>query len=82
IVLPGLVLVSKIIATISSSNGKIALVTGEGSADSVHPLKLTRLATRALLGAKKRDVVVLNPFTVGLSWSYPAAFYCATRLIV
>ncbi|KEQ91741.1 hypothetical protein AUEXF2481DRAFT_32714 [Aureobasidium subglaciale EXF-2481] len=44
-----------------------------------HPLKLTRLATRALLGAKKPGVVVLVSSTVGLSWSYPAALYCATK---
>ncbi|KAH0174260.1 hypothetical protein KCU67_g865, partial [Aureobasidium melanogenum] len=45
----------------------------------IHPLKLTRLATRALLGAKKPGVVVLVSSTVGLSWSYPAALYCATK---
>ncbi|THV91730.1 hypothetical protein D6D26_08805, partial [Aureobasidium pullulans] len=45
----------------------------------LHPLKLTRLATRALLGAKKSGVVDLVSSTVGLSWSYPAALYCATK---
>ncbi|THZ90590.1 hypothetical protein D6C82_10383 [Aureobasidium pullulans] len=45
----------------------------------LHPLKLTRLATRALLGAKKLGVVDLVSSTVGLSWSYPAALYCATK---
>lgn len=49
------------------------------TADFLHPLKLTRLATRALLGAKKSGVVDLVSSTVGLSWSYPAALYCATK---
>ncbi|KAH7161081.1 hypothetical protein EDB81DRAFT_924426 [Dactylonectria macrodidyma] len=44
-----------------------------------HPIKLTRLAIRALLGKDKRGVVVLVASIAGYSKQYPAPIYSATK---
>lgn len=44
-----------------------------------HPLKLTRIAMRSLLGANKPGVVCLISSGAGLTGIYSAALYCATK---
>jgi len=44
-----------------------------------HPLKLTRLAIRALLGADKKGVVCLVASTAGIRGNYLASLYCSSK---
>lgn len=44
-----------------------------------HPVRLTRLAIKALLGANKKGVVCLVSSGAGLSGNYLAALYCASK---
>ncbi|KAM5346073.1 hypothetical protein ACJ41O_009078 [Fusarium nematophilum] len=44
-----------------------------------HPIKLTRLAIRALLGKNKRGVVAIVGSIAGYSKQYPAPIYSATK---
>ena len=44
-----------------------------------HPIKLTRIAIRALLGSNKKDVVCITASIGGIAGSYPAPLYCATK---
>ncbi|KAK5084847.1 hypothetical protein LTR24_007456 [Lithohypha guttulata] len=44
-----------------------------------HPIKLTRLAMRALLGARKKGVVVLVASTAGIRGNYLASLYSASK---
>ncbi len=44
-----------------------------------HPIKLTRIAMRSLLGADKPGVVCLVASGAGITGSYAAALYCATK---
>ena len=44
-----------------------------------HPIKMTRLAMRALLGANKKGVVGLVASGAGLSGGYLASLYCASK---
>ncbi|RMJ08331.1 hypothetical protein CDV36_012049 [Fusarium kuroshium] len=44
-----------------------------------HPIKLTRLAIRALLGKNKQGVVVIVGSIAGYSKQYPAPIYSATK---
>ncbi|KAF7557156.1 hypothetical protein G7Z17_g939 [Cylindrodendrum hubeiense] len=44
-----------------------------------HPIKLTRLAIRALLGKDKQGVVVIVASIAGYSKQYPAPIYSATK---
>ncbi|KAI3401434.1 hypothetical protein diail_10868 [Diaporthe ilicicola] len=44
-----------------------------------HPIKLTRLAMRALLGRDKEGVVVLLSSIAGYSKNYSTPIYCATK---
>lgn len=44
-----------------------------------HPMKLTRLAIRALLGAEKQGVVVLVASTAGIRANYLACLYSASK---
>ncbi|KAF3763616.1 NAD(P)-binding protein [Cryphonectria parasitica EP155] len=44
-----------------------------------HPIKLTRLAFRALVGAEKKGVVLLVASGAGLAGAYDCALYCATK---
>ncbi|EXJ76277.1 uncharacterized protein A1O5_00785 [Cladophialophora psammophila CBS 110553] len=44
-----------------------------------HPIKLTRLAMRALLGKSKRGVVAIVASIAGYSKQYPAPIYSATK---
>jgi NAD(P)-dependent dehydrogenase (short-subunit alcohol dehydrogenase family) len=44
-----------------------------------HPIRLTRLAFRALLGANKKGVVCLVSSGAGLTGNYLAALYCASK---
>lgn len=44
-----------------------------------HPIKLTRLAMRALLGAKKQGVVCLVASTAGIRGNYLASLYSASK---
>lgn len=44
-----------------------------------HPIKLTRIAMRSLLGANKAGVVCLISSGAGLTGIYSAALYCATK---
>ncbi|KAN0091739.1 NAD(P)-binding protein [Hyaloscypha variabilis] len=47
-----------------------------------HPIKLTRLAIRALLGSNKSGVVVLLGSTAGYAKQYMAPLYCATKYAI
>ena len=47
-----------------------------------HPIKMTRLAMKALLGANKKGVVCLVASGAGLSGFYPTALYCASKAAV
>lgn len=49
------------------------------SINAEHPVKLTRIAMRSLLGANKPGVVLLVGSTAGLRGSYTAPLYCATK---
>jgi NAD(P)-dependent dehydrogenase (short-subunit alcohol dehydrogenase family) len=44
-----------------------------------HPIRLTRLAFRALVGANKKGVVCLIASMAGLNGFYIAALYCASK---
>ncbi len=44
-----------------------------------HPIKLTRLAMRALLGANKKGVVCLVASGAGLVGFYLTNLYCASK---
>ena len=44
-----------------------------------HPMKMTRLAVRALLGANKRGVVCLVASGAGLYGLYLSSLYCASK---
>lgn len=44
-----------------------------------HPIKLTRIAIRALLGKNKQGVVIITASTAGLYGNYNAALYVATK---
>ncbi|KAK5165009.1 hypothetical protein LTR04_001547 [Oleoguttula sp. CCFEE 6159] len=44
-----------------------------------HPIKLTRIAMRALLSKDKKGVVVITASVAGLSGIYLASLYCATK---
>ena len=44
-----------------------------------HPIKLTRIAIRALLSRNKPGVVLVVSSVAGLIGSYPSALYCATK---
>jgi NAD(P)-dependent dehydrogenase (short-subunit alcohol dehydrogenase family) len=44
-----------------------------------HPIKLTRLAMKALAGAEKQGVVVLVASTAGIRGNYLASLYCASK---
>jgi len=44
-----------------------------------HPIKLTRIGIRALLGKNKKGVVVITASTAGLGGNYNASLYCATK---
>ena len=44
-----------------------------------HPLKLTRIAMRSLLGANKPGVVLLVSSMAGVQGTYAAGLYCATK---
>lgn len=44
-----------------------------------HPVRLTRLAFKALLGANKKGVVVLIASGAGLYGVYLAALYCSSK---
>jgi NAD(P)-dependent dehydrogenase (short-subunit alcohol dehydrogenase family) len=44
-----------------------------------HPIKLTRIAMRALLGANKKGVVALVSSGAGLGGIYLSALYCASK---
>ncbi|KAJ3549268.1 hypothetical protein NM208_g587 [Fusarium decemcellulare] len=44
-----------------------------------HPIKLTRLAIRTLLGKQRRGIVVLVASIAGYSKQYPAPLYSATK---
>lgn len=44
-----------------------------------HPIKMTRLAMRALLGANKKGVVCLVASGAGLAGFYLASLYCASK---
>ena len=45
----------------------------------VHPIKLTRIAIRALLGKNKKGVVLVVASLAGFQGTYSAALYCATK---
>ncbi|KFY29479.1 hypothetical protein V491_00009 [Pseudogymnoascus sp. VKM F-3775] len=47
-----------------------------------HPIKLARLAIRALLGSDKSGVVVLLGSTAGYAKQYMAPLYCATKYAI
>jgi NAD(P)-dependent dehydrogenase (short-subunit alcohol dehydrogenase family) len=47
-----------------------------------HPIKMTRLAIRALLGADKKGVVCLVASGAGLGGFYLASLYCASKAAV
>lgn len=49
------------------------------SINAEHPIKLTRIAMRSLLGADKPGVVLLVASTAGIKGSYTAPLYCATK---
>ncbi|KAF9894146.1 hypothetical protein FE257_009119 [Aspergillus nanangensis] len=44
-----------------------------------HPIKLTRLAVRALLGANKPGAVCITASQAGLAGTYTCPLYCATK---
>lgn len=44
-----------------------------------HPIRLTRLAFRALLGANKKGVICLVSSGAGLTGNYLAALYCSSK---
>jgi hypothetical protein len=44
-----------------------------------HPIKMTRLAVKALVGADEKGVVCLVASGAGLSGFYPTALYCASK---
>lgn len=44
-----------------------------------HPVKLTRLAFRALVGAEKKGVVLLVSSIAGLAANYSTALYCISK---
>lgn len=44
-----------------------------------HPIKLTRIAMRSCLGADKAGVVMLVASGAGITGTYAAALYCATK---
>jgi NAD(P)-dependent dehydrogenase (short-subunit alcohol dehydrogenase family) len=44
-----------------------------------HPIKLTRIAMRSCLGANKPGVVMLVASGAGITGTYAAALYCATK---
>ena len=44
-----------------------------------HPIKLARIALRALLGADKKGVVLMVASVAGLTGIYPTPLYCATK---
>jgi NAD(P)-dependent dehydrogenase (short-subunit alcohol dehydrogenase family) len=44
-----------------------------------HPIKLTRIAMRSCLGANKPGVVLLVASGAGITGTYAAALYCATK---
>ena len=44
-----------------------------------HPIKLTRIAMRGCLGANKPGVVMLVASGAGITGTYAAALYCATK---
>ena len=47
-----------------------------------HPIKLTRIAMRSLLGADKPGVVCLLASGAGITGMYAAALYCATKYAI
>ena len=47
--------------------------------NSEHPMKLTRIAMRSLLGANKPGVVVIVASGAGITGEYRAALYCASK---
>lgn len=49
------------------------------SINAEHPIKLTRIAMRSLLGANKPGVVLIVASAAGLRGSYTAPLYCATK---
>lgn len=49
------------------------------SINAEHPIKLTRIAMRSLLGANKPGVVLLVGSMAGIRGSYTAPLYCATK---
>lgn len=44
-----------------------------------HPIKLTRIAMRALLGRDKKGVVLMIASVAGLAGLYASPLYCATK---
>ena len=44
-----------------------------------HPIKLTRIAIRTLLGKNKKGVVLIVSSIAGLEGGYPVPLYCATK---
>ncbi|KAL9122893.1 MAG: hypothetical protein Q9187_000544 [Circinaria calcarea] len=49
------------------------------SVNLIHPMKLTRIAVRALLGRNKPGVVLVVASTASMSANYAAALYCAGK---
>ena len=44
-----------------------------------HPIKVARIAMRALLGRDKKGVVLMIASMAGLMGVYPTPLYCATK---
>ena len=44
-----------------------------------HPLKLSRIAIRALLGKNKKGVILITASIAGYAGTYSAPLYCATK---
>lgn len=44
-----------------------------------HPLKLSRIAIRALLGKNKKGVVLITASIAGYSGTFGAPLYCTTK---
>jgi NAD(P)-dependent dehydrogenase (short-subunit alcohol dehydrogenase family) len=44
-----------------------------------HPLKLSRIAIRALLGKNKKGVILITASLAGFQGTFSAALYCATK---
>lgn len=47
--------------------------------NAVHPIKLTRIAVRTLLGRKKKGVVLVVASLAGYQGTFAAPLYCASK---